>query len=94
MSRYYVYIMTNRTGTLYIGVTNDLRRRTYQHREGQGSSFTRRYNLGRLIYYEQTDDVRVALEREKQLKGWRREKKIALIARENPTFCDLSADWS
>lgn len=94
VSRYYVYIMSNRTGTLYIGVTNDLRRRTHQHREGQGSSFTRRYNLDRLIYYEETDDVRVALEREKQLKGWRREKKIALIAQENPTFCERGADWS
>ena len=92
MSDYYVYIMTNNSGTLYAGVTNSLERRVYEHKQGAGS-FTKRYMLTRLVYYESTSDVRVAIEREKEIKGWVRRKKIALIASMNPFWKDLSETW-
>ncbi len=93
MRSYYVYILTNRSGTLYIGVTNNLERRLAEHRSGTTQSFTGRYKLDRLVYVEESGDVRAAIEREKQLKGWTRRRKIALIAELNPTWQDLSADW-
>jgi putative endonuclease len=89
---YYVYIMSNRTHVLYIGVTNDLYRRVEEHRAGTLGGFTSKYKLRRLVYFEHTNDVRGAIEREKQLKNWRREKKIALIERMNPTWSDLSRE--
>ena len=93
MSReaFYVYMMTNKgQTTLYIGVTNSLVRRVHQHRSGDVSGFTERYNLNRLVYYEQYNDPRDAIAREKQLKRWRREKKEALIGKMNPTWEDLA----
>ena len=88
---YYVYILANNTNVaLYIGVTSDLIRRVYEHREHlDPSGFTARYDIRKLVYFEQTSDVRSALEREKQLKGWRRAKKNALIETMNPQWRDL-----
>ena len=77
--QYYVYILTNRTRTLYVGVTNDLERRVYQHRNKLVPGFTSKYNVTRLAYYEQTSDVESAIVREKQIKSWRRSKKVELI---------------
>jgi len=90
--RYYVYIMTNRSRTLYTGVTNDLSRRVYEHRQGIGSAFTAKYRIKHLIYVEEYSDVREAIAREKQIKRWRRSKKIALIESLNPDWEDLGAD--
>jgi putative endonuclease len=93
MRIYYIYILTNRSGTLYIGMTNDLVRRVYQHKKKLVEGFTQRYNINRLIYYEETNDVRVAQARERQLKGWLRAKKIELIKTMNPDWKDLSEGW-
>jgi putative endonuclease len=90
---YYVYILTNASQTLYVGMTNDLARRVYQHRHGEGSAFTHRYGLDKLVYYETTNSVHVAIAREKEIKAWRREKKLALIRAENPNWLDLAATW-
>ncbi|WP_308283238.1 GIY-YIG nuclease family protein [Bifidobacterium pluvialisilvae] len=91
---YYVYILANRGNTvLYIGVTGNLRRRLDEHRNGDGSEFTSRYKTGKLVYFEVVEDIMAALQREKQLKGWRRSKKNALIAGVNPSWRDLSLDW-
>ncbi|MDK2982007.1 MAG: putative endonuclease [Chloroflexota bacterium] len=93
MGEYYVYIMTNASNTLYIGVTNNLMRRVQEHRNGKIPGFTRKYNIHKLVYFEQGDDINSALFREKQVKKWRREKKIALIESINPEWRDLSEDW-
>ena len=93
MKQYYVYIMTNKSGTLYIGVTNDLTRRMWEHKQGIGGRFTTKYRITRLVYFEETRDIHAALAREKQLKGWTRAKKLALIASDNPRWIDLSDDW-
>ncbi len=93
MKSYYVYILRNRSGTLYIGVTNDLQRRLQEHREKKPGTFSARYKLDRLLYFEETDDVAVAIAREKQLKGWTRKRKIALFTETNPRWRDLSEDW-
>jgi putative endonuclease len=93
MKTYYVYIMTNNSGTLYVGMTNDLHRRIWQHKQKLIEGFTKRYNITRLVYYEETNDVRQAIAREKQIKGWLRRKKIALITSANPDWRDLSAGW-
>lgn len=91
---YFVYILTNTAHTvLYTGVTADLTRRMYEHRNGVADGFTKRYHVHQLIYFEQTDDVYAAISREKEIKGWRREKKIALISRMNPKWIDLAQDW-
>lgn len=90
---YYVYILTNRVRTLYVGVTNDLKRRIYEHKRKLVPGFTMRYNLTWLAYYEETTDVRSAIAREKQIKGWRRSKKIALIESLNPVWRDLASEW-
>ena len=91
---YYVYILSSATNyTLYIGVTGDLLRRVYQHKHNlDPDSFTAKYAVHKLVYFEQTNDVRSALEREKQLKGWRRSKKNALIETMNPQWKDLYPD--
>lgn len=87
---YYVYILTNEKNTVsYIGVTNNLVRRTYEHRNGLVEGFSKRYNVKKLVYYEDTVDIRAALEREKELKKWRRQWKIELIKKNNPDFVDL-----
>jgi putative endonuclease len=93
MREYYVYILTNASRTLYIGVTNDLLRRLDEHRTGLGSEFTQKYNVHQLVYYESTNSVTVAIEREKELKNWRRSLKIALIESKNPQWKDLSVGW-
>ncbi len=93
MGDYYVYMMTNDSGTLYVGVTNDLQRRTGEHRDGAVSGFTSRYKLTRLVYFEHASDIRDAIAREKQIKGWVRRKKIALIASRNPYWRDLSESF-
>ncbi len=87
---YFVYIMTNNSGTLYVGVTNNLERRVAEHKQGDNHSFTQRYRTARLVYYESTSDTQSAIQREKQIKGWLRRKKIALIASMNPYWRDLS----
>ena len=84
MKQYYVYIMTNKSRTLYTGITDNLERRVYEHREKLFGGFTKRYNITRLVYYEITSDVSAAIGREKQIKGWLRMKKIALIEAVNP----------
>jgi putative endonuclease len=87
---YYVYIMTNRVyGTLYIGVTNDIARRAWEHREGLVAGFTRKYGLKLLIYFEEFDSISEAIRREKRLKQWNRAWKIALIEKQNPNWEDL-----
>jgi putative endonuclease len=93
MPSYHVYILASRSRTLYVGVTRDLVRRLYEHRSGLVPGFTSRYRIHRLVYVETTSDVRSAIAREKQIKGWKRERKMELIASTNPTWRDLSEDW-
>jgi len=82
---YYVYILTGeRNGTLYIGVTNDLKRRIYEHKNNLIEGFTKKYDIHNLVYYKETNDVNMAIKREKQIKSWSRNKKIALIEKNNP----------
>ena len=88
---YYVYMMTNKgRTTLYTGVTNGLTRRVSEHRSGESPGFTQRYNLNRLVYYETFNDVRDAIAREKQIKGWSRKKKDDLVVTKNPRWEDLT----
>jgi putative endonuclease len=94
MKQYYIYLMASFKQILYVGVTNDLARRIYQHKtKTYPDSFTARYNIDRLVYFETFGDVRDAIAREKEIKGWRRSKKVALIESQNPTWKDLSLDW-
>jgi putative endonuclease len=93
MRTFYVYILANRSRGLYVGMTNDMVRRLAQHRSGS-SDFSHRYRCARLVFVETSFDARTAIAREKQLKRWRREKKIALIEAQNPAWDDLSANWS
>ena len=92
---YYVYIMSNKSHTvLYTGVTRNLIRRVYEHKNhADPESFTAKYNVNKLVYYELTDSIETAINREKQLKRWHREWKINLIKEMNPEFKDLSLDW-
>ena len=89
---YFVYILSSDRGVLYVGVTNDLQRRLAEHQKGKVAGFTSRYKIHRLVYFEKTGDIHSALEREKQLKGWRREKKLALVRKANPRFVDLAIE--
>jgi putative endonuclease len=91
--RYSVYILASRSHNFYIGVTGDLRVRVLEHKNHRYAGFTSKYNIDRLVYHELFDDIRKAISREKQLKRWRREKKIFLIERANPTWQDLSEGW-
>ena len=94
MNEYYVYIITNKRNTvLYVGVTNDLKRRMYEHKNKLIEGFSKKYNLSKLVYFEQTNDIYTAINREKQLKKWRREKKEWLINQMNPQWDDLSQGW-
>jgi putative endonuclease len=87
---YYVYILASKIGgTLYIGVTNDLVRRIYEHREKMADGFTKKYNINRLVYYEPHSDIEAAIVREKQMKKWNRAWKIRLIEEDNPNWDDL-----
>ena len=92
-SLYYVYLLASRSRTLYTGITNNLTQRVLEHRLGVHEGFTKKYRIHRLVYFESFRDVRAAIAREKQIKGWRREKKVALIVENNPTWEDLAADW-
>ena len=87
---YFVYIMTNKSGTLYTGVTNNLERRVFEHKTQLIEGFTKKYKISKLVYFEATSDIKVAIMREKQIKGWKHKKKIALIESMNPGWKDLS----
>ena len=90
MQQYYVYILASkRNGTLYIGITNDLKRRVFEHKEKLIEGFTKTYNINKLVYFEQTSDVRSAIQREKRLKEWHRAWKLKLIEQENKEWKDL-----
>ena len=94
MRRYYVYILTNwNDKVMYIGMTNDLQRRLYEHKNEFIEGFTKRYKVHKLVYFEETTDVHAALEREKQIKRWRRQKKEALIGTMNADWETLSSGW-
>jgi len=91
---YYVYMLTNERNTvLYTGVSNDLERRLYEHRNATSEGFTTKYNVCKLVYFEESSDIKAAIAREKQIKGWSRKKKDALIDSVNPDWRDLSEDW-
>ena len=90
--QYYVYIMGSLSRTLYIGVTNDLVRRVYEHKQGLADGFIKKYNIKSLLYYEPCQDIRSAILREKQMKKWEREWKFNLIRRDNPEMRDLYSD--
>ncbi|MGH9515902.1 MAG: GIY-YIG nuclease family protein [Terriglobales bacterium] len=90
---YFVYIMSNRSKTLYTGVTDSVMRRVAQHKRGEGGAFTSKYKLDRLVYYERYEDVHRAISREKEIKGWLRIKKMALIVSVNAEWRDLSDGW-
>lgn len=93
MKIYYVYILANkRNGTLYIGVTNNIHRRTEEHKLGINNGFTKKYQVYSLVYFEETHNVSEAIQREKQLKHWKREWKIKIIEQSNPCWIDLSLD--
>ena len=87
---YYVYIMTNQSRTLYVGITNNIRQRVWHHRTGLAEGFTNRYKIDTLVYVESFGDILSAIEREKQIKRWRRDKKLQLITQSNPNWHDLS----
>ena len=93
MKQYYVYILASIANTLYIGVTNNLERRVYEHKHNLNPGFTAKYNIKKLVYFETTNDISAAIAREKEIKGWKREKKINLIISENPGWKDLSLGW-
>jgi putative endonuclease len=94
MRTYFVYMMTNKKrGTLYIGVTNNLPRRVYEHKKGILGGFTKKYNLRKLIWYEVTDSIRIAIEEEKRMKKWKRQYKINVVEEENPNWNDLSEEF-
>jgi putative endonuclease len=86
--------MTNKSKTLYTGVTNNLQRRVYEHKEKIFKGFTAKYNITKLVYFEILNDINSAIRREKQIKGWLRKKKIDLIETTNPEWKDLSEEWS
>ena len=90
---YFVYIVCSRSGTLYIGMTNSIYRRALEHKQREIEGFASKYGCDRLVYYESFDDVHKAIGREKQLKGWARAKKIALIESKNPRWEDFSEKW-
>jgi putative endonuclease len=89
----YIYIMGSPTGVLYIGVTSEIHDRVHQHKTGAFEGFSKHYNCTRLLYYEVHESINQSIAREKQLKGWRREKKLNLIRALNPEFKDLAAHW-
>ncbi len=93
MKQYYVYIMANRSQTLYTGVTNNLQRRIYEHKPDLLPGYTSLYHITRLVYFEEMSDVYAAIAREKQIKGWLRAKKITVIESMNPDWRDLSEEW-
>ena len=93
MASYYVYILASKSRRLYVGVTNNLERRVFEHKNKVVDGFTKQYNIERLVHFEDTVDVLSAIAREKQIKGWSRDKKVALIEAHNPAWEDLSDNW-
>jgi putative endonuclease len=93
MKTYFVYIMSNKSRRLYTGITSKLQKRVFEHKNRLLEGFTARYNFDTLVYYEEFSQVAHAITREKQIKSWRREKKLQLILCENPDWCDLSLEW-
>ena len=93
MNTYYLYIMASKTGTLYVGFTSDIKERVYQHKNHLLPGFTDKYNVERLVYIETFGEAFAGIRREKQIKAWRREKKVRLIDSANPKWDDLSAEW-
>ncbi len=94
VNKYYVYILASKTNSvLYIGVTNDLKRRLYEHKNKLLPGFTEKYNVQKLVWYEEYSDIKDAIQREKNLKNWNRSWKNKLIEKKNPDYKDLSADW-
>ena len=93
MRQYYIYIMTNGVGTLYVGMTNDLMLRILQHKDKLVEGFSKKNSITMLVYYEATNDIVAAISREKQLKRWSSSEKIALVESTNPQWSDLSAEW-
>ena len=93
MGQYFVYIMASKSKVLYTGVTNNLEKRVYQHKQKLIDGFTKKYRASRLVYYEATREPLSAITREKQIKGWTRNKKVALIEEMNPNWKDLSEEW-
>jgi putative endonuclease len=91
--RYYVYIMASKSRVLYVGVTGSLMARVLRHKAGEGGMFTRKYRVHRLVYFQSFQNVGDAIARETEIKGWRREKKVALIHADNPTWKDLAEGW-
>ena len=92
--RYYVYILASKIrGTLYIGMTNDLQRRVYEHKTGIKKGFTKKYGVERLVYFETFKNVEEAITREKNMKKWKRDWKIRLIEKENKRWLDFASDW-
>ncbi len=95
MRNYYVYILASRrNGTLYTGVTNDLERRIYEHKNKMVPGFTSRYEVNKLVYFETCSEIQGAIIREKQIKGWTRKRNLALIEAVNPEWKDLATEWS
>jgi putative endonuclease len=90
---YFVYFMSNESKMLYVGASNDLMKRVFQHKSKRISGFTQKYNLYKLVYFEQFGDIRAAIAREKEIKGWLRSKKVALIVPLNPHWKDLAERW-
>jgi putative endonuclease len=90
---HFVYILASKSGVLYVGSTCDLARRTYQHKHGLIPGFTKQYNVNRLVWYDVTPNSRAAVEMEREIKSWRREKKVSLIEATNPGWQDLAVDW-
>ena len=90
---YYVYLLSSNSGILYVGSTSNLARRIYQHIHGLFPGFTRSYRVNRLVWWDATPNARAAVAREREIKSWRREKKVRLIEATNPGWCDLAVDW-
>jgi len=93
MKTFYTYIMASNSGTLYVGMTNNIKNRVYQHKHHLIPGFTDKYNIENLLYIETFPDALSAINREKQLKSWSRKKKINLIDSKNPTWTDLAENW-
>ena len=93
MKQYYVYVMTNNARTLYVGMTNDLERRVFEHKKNLVKGFTSKYQIKKLVYFEAGEDVHFVIAREKQIKGWLRSRKVTLIESVNPEWKDLSEKW-
>ncbi|HEX9688974.1 MAG TPA: GIY-YIG nuclease family protein [Thermoanaerobaculia bacterium] len=91
---HFIYLLASRSRVLYVGVTNDLERRVFEHKHKLVRGFSAKYDVDRLLYFESTSNVLAAIAREKEIKGWRRSRKVALIESVNPSWQDLSSDWA